>query len=103
MYSVFLSQYRKQKREQKLAVAWGTDPNVALAGSVSTQLGLLPGLQRALDGLPQVYGRTLCLVDLEECSYQEAACTLGVPIGTVMSRLHRARRLLGQQLAAQAA
>jgi len=38
------------------------------------------------------------LVDLSEFSYEDAANTLGVPVGTVMSRLHRARRLLAQRL-----
>jgi RNA polymerase sigma-70 factor (ECF subfamily) len=38
------------------------------------------------------------LVDLEECSYTEAAEVLGVPVGTVMSRLCRARRALREAL-----
>jgi RNA polymerase sigma-70 factor (ECF subfamily) len=38
------------------------------------------------------------LVDLEECSYTEAAEVLGIPIGTVMSRLCRARRALREAL-----
>ena len=38
------------------------------------------------------------LVDLEQQSYRDAAEQLGVPVGTVMSRLHRGRRLLAEQL-----
>jgi RNA polymerase sigma-70 factor (ECF subfamily) len=38
------------------------------------------------------------LVDLQDLSYSEAAEQLGVPIGTIMSRLHRGRRLLKGQL-----
>ncbi|PKN38608.1 MAG: RNA polymerase sigma factor, partial [Deltaproteobacteria bacterium HGW-Deltaproteobacteria-20] len=38
------------------------------------------------------------LIDIEELSYKAAAERLGVPIGTVMSRLHRGRRLLAEAL-----
>jgi RNA polymerase sigma-70 factor (ECF subfamily) len=38
------------------------------------------------------------LVDIEELSYKDAATRLGVPVGTVMSRLHRGRRLLAAAL-----
>jgi len=48
----------------------------------------------ALMSLPEEYRITLLLVDIEELSYEEAAETLECPIGTVRSRLSRARRLL---------
>ena len=53
----------------------------------------------ALAALPHDFRDVLVLVDLGEFSYQETAQILSVPIGTVMSRLHRARRLLRQSLA----
>ncbi|HEY5160449.1 MAG TPA: sigma-70 family RNA polymerase sigma factor [Gaiellaceae bacterium] len=53
----------------------------------------------ALAELPHDFRDVLVLVDLGEFSYQETAQILSVPIGTVMSRLHRARRLLRQSLA----
>ena len=55
-------------------------------------------VRKALDELPIVYRETLLLCDFEEMSYQEISATLGVPIGTVMSRLSRARRALRESL-----
>jgi RNA polymerase sigma-70 factor (ECF subfamily) len=51
-----------------------------------------PRVREALATLSANHRAVLALVDLDGLSYQEAADVLGVPIGTVMSRLHRARR-----------
>lgn len=48
--------------------------------------------------LPAEFASPLLMWAVEGFSYQEIADTLGIPIGTVMSRLHRARQRLGQQL-----
>lgn len=74
------------------------------AGSSEDEERLLNRLSQsnivdALSGLPHDFRDVLVLVDLGEFSYQETAQILSVPIGTVMSRLHRARRLLKQSLA----
>lgn len=53
---------------------------------------------RALDGLTDDFRAIVMLVDVEEFSYKEAAEILRIPIGTVMSRLNRARRLLREEL-----
>jgi RNA polymerase sigma-70 factor, ECF subfamily len=55
-------------------------------------------LRRALDELPPAFRVLVQLVDVEEMSYQEAADALEIPIGTVMSRLHRARNRLRRSL-----
>ncbi|RMH15546.1 MAG: sigma-70 family RNA polymerase sigma factor [Acidobacteria bacterium] len=55
-------------------------------------------VQQALDSLPNDYRLAILLVDLEGFSYKEAASILEVPVGTVMSRLYRGRRLLEQAL-----
>lgn len=51
-------------------------------------------VQKALEQLPVAYREVLLLCEVEEMSYQEIAATLAIPMGTVMSRLSRARRAL---------
>ena len=51
-------------------------------------------VRRALDDLPVPYREILLLCEVEEMSYQEISSMLGIPMGTVMSRLSRARRAL---------
>jgi RNA polymerase sigma-70 factor (ECF subfamily) len=51
-------------------------------------------LQQALEQLPVVHREVLLLCEVEEMSYQEISATLAIPMGTVMSRLARARRAL---------
>src|SRR5208282_2382794 len=51
-------------------------------------------LQRAIDELPVYFREILLLCEVEEMSYQEISATLAIPIGTVMSRLSRARGAL---------
>jgi len=58
----------------------------------------LASIETALAALSEDQRQVILLVGLEEMSYQEAAAVLGVPIGTVMSRLHRARERLRQLL-----
>ncbi|HEY4841435.1 MAG TPA: RNA polymerase sigma factor [Terriglobales bacterium] len=55
-------------------------------------------LQSAIDELPVYSREVLLLCDVEEMSYQEISETLSIPIGTVMSRLSRARRALRDRL-----
>lgn len=51
-------------------------------------------IQEAIEQLPVAFREVVLLCDVEEMSYQEIAETLGIPMGTVMSRLARARRAL---------
>ena len=66
-------------------------------------LGNAEQLRRALEELPVIFREVLLLVDVEEMSYQEAAESLSIPIGTVMSRLARARRAVRVSLGAKEA
>jgi len=56
-------------------------------------------IQRALEELPVHHREVILLCDFEEMSYQEIGQALGIPVGTVMSRLSRARKALRAQLA----
>jgi RNA polymerase sigma-70 factor (ECF subfamily) len=57
-------------------------------------------VERAYTDLPERFRRVVALVDIGGLTYQEAARALGIPMGTVMSRLHRGRRRIRQQLVA---
>ncbi|HEY8522099.1 MAG TPA: RNA polymerase sigma factor [Gammaproteobacteria bacterium] len=59
----------------------------------------LARLHAAMASLPFEYREALALCEIEELSYAEAAAVIGCPIGTVRSRLHRARALLAARLA----
>ncbi len=55
-------------------------------------------VRRAIDELPAEFRDVVLLTIVEGLKYREAAAALGIPIGTVMSRLHRARQLLRERL-----
>jgi RNA polymerase sigma-70 factor (ECF subfamily) len=112
--NTFINQYRRQTRERRALdqeegspVGEGVMSRQALRGlndAVSlAQEGLLrKEILDALDALPEDYRVMIVLADVEELSYKEIADALSVPIGTVMSRLHRARKLMQKQLIQQA-
>jgi len=60
------------------------------------------GVVQALAALPHDFRDVLVLVDIGEFSYKDAAQILDIPVGTVMSRLHRGRRILKHELAERA-
>jgi RNA polymerase sigma-70 factor (ECF subfamily) len=62
------------------------------------RLDLGPAISKALNNVPEPFRSTLIIVDVEDQSYEAAAEILGVPIGTVRSRLFRGRRLMQEQL-----
>ncbi|MEX2102606.1 MAG: sigma factor-like helix-turn-helix DNA-binding protein, partial [Gaiellaceae bacterium] len=57
------------------------------------------GIVQALSAVPHDFRDVIVLVDIGDFTYQEAAQILDIPVGTVMSRLHRGRRVLKQELA----
>jgi len=70
------------------------DPHWAMSRQQSIQT-----VQQAILSLPEHYREAVVLCDLNEMSYADAASVLGCSVGTVRSRLHRARALLIQKLA----
>jgi RNA polymerase sigma-70 factor (ECF subfamily) len=82
-----------EDEEETVAVSRETPESVLLAHSNQQRV------QAALEQVPVIFREVLLLCDVEEMSYQEIADTLTVPIGTVMSRLHRARNALRVALA----
>ena len=69
--------------------------------SLLLQLESTQTVMDALAGLPVAYREMILLCEVEELSYKETAQVLVVPIGTVMSRLSRARKMLRQALTAK--
>ena len=107
----FYSNYRRQRRAgvsvdlddtpelylYQQAAASGVTPDSDTATALVDRLdGEL--VQRALDALPEEFRTVATLYFMQDLPYQEIADMLDVPIGTVRSRLHRARRMLQKAL-----
>jgi len=107
--NTFINSYRKKQR-QPLTVAddeiedWYLYDKLGESGveaSAETEvLEKIPDedVQRALEALPENFRMAVLLADVEGFSYKEIAEILDIPIGTVMSRLHRGRKALQKAL-----
>jgi RNA polymerase sigma-70 factor (ECF subfamily) len=95
LFSVFVSRCRRLRRERRALDVLSSDPCAWLRDEVpQPHPGLSRSLESAIEALPQQFAAVIRLVDIGERSYRDAADQLGVPVGTVMSRLFRGRRLL---------
>jgi RNA polymerase sigma-70 factor (ECF subfamily) len=112
--TTFINTYRKGQRQPQLTNSELEDWQVAEAQSHTSDLGKsaevealenLPDsdIKRALQDIPEDFRIAVYLADVEGFSYKEIAEIVGVPSGTVMSRLHRGRKLLREKLATYAA
>ncbi|HEX6964936.1 MAG TPA: sigma-70 family RNA polymerase sigma factor [Gemmatimonadaceae bacterium] len=100
----------RERERRKVEVATDAEFEALAALDVATKarrdgyddlfarLDLRPAINDAITALPDVFRLAVVLVDVEGQSYEEAAEILGVPIGTVRSRLFRGRRLLQEAL-----
>jgi RNA polymerase sigma-70 factor (ECF subfamily) len=101
---------RRLERDRRLTAVGFADglepePEPAAGGPADPLAGLLheerlEELRRAVRALPVAYREALVLCDLQEMPYGDAAAVIGCPVGTVRSRLHRARVMLAARLAA---
>ena len=110
LYSIFINRYHKTRREpdmvsmdeleavyqRVLADPQWDDDFVSLADAQVDWQG--PEVSRSLGKLPEDVRAAVLLVDVEELSYEEAAAVLSCPVGTLRSRLFRARRVLFVEL-----
>jgi len=97
----------RDRRLTPVDVADDGEPSVVDNGVAEPLAGLLRAerietLRRAVQALPLPYREAVAMCDLQEMSYGDAAAAIGCPVGTVRSRLHRARTMLAARLAASA-
>jgi RNA polymerase sigma-70 factor, ECF subfamily len=107
--NTYINTYRKRQREPQVVPddsveEWYLYDRLSREGVGSSAeaevLDALPDedVQAALESLPEQFRMAVLLADVEGFSYKEIADMLGIPIGTVMSRLHRGRRALERRL-----
>jgi len=103
--TTFINTYRKDQRRPLISDGEVEDWQLAAAASHTSDLGKsaedevlenLPDgdVKRALQEIPEEFRLAVFYADVEGYSYKEIAEILGIPAGTVMSRLHRGRKLL---------
>lgn len=108
LYSILFNCWHDQLRERKDQTDIDTIdeaelPDHAAPDSDYEQNEIVRRVRREVARLPNGQREVITLVDLEECSYAEVATILDIPIGTVMSRLSRARAALRDKLREQPA
>ena len=98
LHNTFISELRRfAVRGYDAETIDGTDRiplSPAPGESINSQAGVMRDIERALAALPVDQRAVVLLVGLEDLSYREASDVLGVPVGTVMSRLSRGRARL---------
>src|SRR5919198_4657384 len=109
LMNTFINSYRKKQREPRTisddeVEDWYLYSRMADEGlEPSAETSVIESLpdedvQEALQSLPEQFRAAVLLADVEGFSYKEIAEITGVPIGTVMSRLHRGRKALEKRL-----
>jgi len=88
---------RRQRRPQTVELT-DEGPQLAVLPAQNALASGYEDLERALQALPEAFRTAVVLRDVQDLSYAEIAEALGVPVGTVMSRIHRGRALLRQAL-----
>ena len=108
--NTFINDYRKKSRRPHL-VEW-TGYEFKTLDLIDSEMGYFPpeiksrhileylgdDLREAVESLPEGHRKTVIMADLQDMSYKDIAEELDCPLGTVMSRLHRGRKLLREAL-----
>lgn len=100
IYRILRNTFLTSEAGLKATVSLDSDEAVAEPSTTETPESVLfarfeqKTMQQALENLPVNYREMILLCDVEDMSYQEIAQALGIPMGTVMSRLSRARRAM---------
>ncbi|CAN7378189.1 sigma-70 family RNA polymerase sigma factor [Trinickia sp. LjRoot230] len=100
MHSVWLNEVRARQIRSRASIEWHDELAETIAspdGANPESSALYAEVLAAVDELPDAQRVVMLLIAGEGLSYQEAADTLGIPIGTIMSRLARARLTIGQR------
>jgi len=100
MHNIYVNQLRDRQR-RSVFVPWDEQPDVAAHSSTEDGLAIRD-LGSALARLPDEFREVVLLVGLEDLSYEDTARVLGIPKGTVMSRLSRGREKLRALMAGDA-
>ena len=99
-YTRWIDQLRRGKtRSANLVVLTREEIPVTVNEEADNDLATALDIKKALEKLPAEHHAAIALVSVEGYSYQEAAAALDIPVGTVASRVARARAMLGRQLA----
>lgn len=96
---LFLQRRRHETRFPKHEISTVAHELPACPHEAATRLDAIAALE-ALNHLTETFRRPLVMFYLEHCSYQQISETLGIPLGTVMSRLSRGKLLLRRRLSA---
>ncbi len=102
LMNTFINGYRRRRREREVLAQVERGTRRERVAEIAVTEGVSDEVERALSSLPDEFRAVVLLVDLDELTYREVAGVLGCPIGTVMSRLHRGRRVLKRRLRAYA-
>ncbi len=89
---------RRTRRKSAAPLPEGFDPADPTAGDAYQSAELRPDIEEAIGSLPAEFRAAVILSDLEGLAFETVSDALGVPIGTVKSRVFRGRRLLAEQL-----
>jgi RNA polymerase sigma-70 factor (ECF subfamily) len=102
LYSVYINRYRRERRDPDLlsmeALQERFDRELRAPEAPTVAPSTAVRVEAALGALPDGFREAVLLVDVEGLSYEEAAAVLACPVGTLRSRLFRARRLLARAL-----